>query len=211
MENQNLVKAPSKWSSLLVALMFVGWGLFLFFVVYDSYRNSDFRVIPVSNEKNVGLNEILNMGKQNLKHEDLLSQIRKDLKIPQDLGVKIFVGPYLIISGEGRLVYSTNPFAFILLLDETFYESLDREEKVALIAHELGHLTNEMLFIIHDPDIGIKFQIEADTYATKYASPEAMISTLNKANTRPSGLINSRQYKLRIQNLEKIKLSQQGH
>jgi len=62
---------------------------------------------------------------------------------------------------------------------------------------------------MYNPDTAIRFQIEADTYATKYASPEAMISVLNKAHNK-HGKYPSRQNYLRILNLERIKQSKQG-
>lgn len=74
----------------------------------------------------------------------------------------------------------------------------------------MGHLTNDTVLLPYNSDVDIRFQIEADTYATKYARPEAMISILNKASARYDEF-QSRQYYLRIQNLEKIKRLQQAH
>ena len=184
--------------------------VFVFYPLPKVIKTGNYSQKPLSIETDIGLKEIIGMGRQDNEHENLLSQIREDLKIPQGLEVKIFIGPYTNISGEGRLVDSNHPFGFILLLDEGFYQDLTPEEKIALISHELGHLTNEAVFLTHDPDTAIRFQIEADTYATKYAKPEAMMRVLNKANTNHGGLP-SRQHYLRIKNLQKIKELKQGH
>ncbi|MDO8483279.1 MAG: M48 family metalloprotease, partial [bacterium] len=108
----------------------------------------------------------------------------------------------------------SNPFGFIILLDEIFYSDLTPEEKTAVIAHELGHLTNENLLMMYNPDTPILFQIEADTYATKYARPEAVIGFLNKVLKQKgyqSSEVPSREYQFRIKNLEKIKQYRQAH
>ena len=207
MDNDNLVKQPVPISLLLIFIVCA--VVFFVFLVYPNIKNLD-QHKPLSIEKDIGIDEVMRMGRQNLDYEDLLFQIREDLKIPRSLEIKIFIGPYINISGEGQLVNSNRPFGFILLLDEDFYRDLTSEEKIALISHELGHLTNEVIFLVYNPDTIIRFQIEADRYATKYTRPEAMISVLNKAKNRQGGYP-SRQYYLRIQNLERIKQSQQGH
>lgn len=207
MVNDDQVEKPVPLSLLLIFMVLV-MASFMF-LVFPSIEDLD-PYKPLSTEKNVGVNEVLEMGRQDLEHEDLIVQIRKDLKIPLGLEVKIIVGPYTNIVNEGQFVPTFNPFAIILMLNETFYQNLTPEEKIALISHELGHLTNEEVFLMNNPDTPIRSQIEADTYATKYASPEAMISVLNKANAR-HGNAPSRQYNLRIQNLEKIKQSRQAH
>jgi len=216
-ENDNPERRPGSGLT-LVAFLLIALGLFLFvFYPHSTVTNPDHPLKPPSTdhsyeplypEHGIRLNELLKLGRQDNEHEDLLSQIREDLKIPQGLEVKIFVGPYANISSEGRIVDSNHPFGFILLLDEWFYRDLTPEEKIALISHELGHLTNEAVFLMYSSDTLIRFQIEADTYATKYAKPEAMISVINKVNAKHGGLP-SRQYDLRIQNLEKIKQSRQ--
>ncbi len=80
---------------------------------------------------------------------------------------------------------------------------MDADERVAVIAHELGHITNKP-----DPpgwitdEIMIRHQIEADTYATKYVEPKALIRVLNK--TASFFNIADPEYKQRIENLENI-------
>jgi len=204
----------------VLALTVLGISIFLFlpYPVTDKIvlpsppatDKIDYSQKPLSTKSDLGLNEVLSMGKQDHEHESLLSKIRKDLKIPRGLEIKVFVGPYIHISSEGRLVDTNHPLGFVLLLDEIFYRSLTSEEKIALISHELGHLTNEDIFTFYNPDTIIRFQIEADTYATKYARPEAMISVLNKFGSDKHSEILTRELFLRIQNLEKIKQSQQG-
>lgn len=194
----------------LLLIFFVFTVVSFVFLVLPNIENLDlYKPLPI--EKDIGINEVMKMSKQDHEHENLLLKIREDLKIPQDLEVKIFVGPYVNIVNEGRLVLSNHPFGFFLLLNEFFYQELNPEEKIALISHELGHLTNDVVFLSYNPtDTEIRLQIEADTYATKHVNPEAMISVLNKANARHGGYP-SRQYYLRIQNLERIKVSKQGH
>ena len=209
MENSNPTEKQGNPNLFISIVMFaLLWGLFtIFFFLPPKIDKPDYLTKPLSSETGISLQKVLKMGKQDLRHENLLSQVRKDLKIPIDLEIKIFIGPYVKISGEGQLVPSYNPFGFILLLDETFYKSLTSEEKIALICHELGHLTNEPIFLMYNLDTIIRFQIEADTYATKYASPEAMMGVLNKVAASQDKL-SSRQHLLRIQNLEKIKQAQ---
>jgi hypothetical protein len=195
----------------LIIFIFFALGLFIL-AFYPLKKMAEVNYSQtLSTEANIGFNEILRMGKQDKEHEDLLAQIRKDLFIPECLEVKIFIGPYNQITGEGQLIYSTRPFVLALMLDEFFYQNLTSEEKIALIGHELGHLTNDIVLLTYNnADTIIGFQIEADTYATKYASPEAMMSVLNKANDR-HGNYPSRQYYLRIKNLERIRDLKQGH
>ncbi len=208
-------ESPEEKQDQSFGLIFVVSALvFLWFFMLNIYPPIittwvDYPQKPLSVESGIRLNELEKMGRQDKEHENLLSQIRTDLAIPQGLEIKIFVGPYANISGEGRLVDSNRPFGFILLLDEDFYRNLTSEEKIALISHELGHLTNEMTFLSYETDTIIRFQMEADTYATKYARPEAMMSVLVKVNARHNEL-QSRHYLLRMKNLEKIKELRQG-
>ena len=204
----NPTKQPVPLSLLLI---FIVCAVVSFvFLILPSIENLN-PYKPLSTEKDIGIDEIIRMGRQDYEHEDLLSQIREDLKIPQNLEIKIFIGPYINIVSEGEYIDSRRPFGFILLLNEFFYQELTPEEKIALISHELGHLTNDVIFLSYNPtDTKIRLQIEADTYATKYVNPEAMMSVLNKANVRHGGYP-SRQYYLRIQNLERIKQSKQAH
>lgn len=155
------------------------------------------------------LEVIVGIGKQNLEHENLISRIRDDLKIHKNLEIKILLGPYRYVTGEGLLIFKLKPPGFLMLIDKDFYQKLTPEEKTALIAHELGHLTNKPV-LINDITANIQFQIEADTYATKYAPPEALISLLDKANFMHDG-VKPIGYDLRIQNLQKIKLDNQAH
>lgn len=211
MENPNPVKNTNPFGPFFIALIFgIFWGLLVFLLPHLKTEPIPYLPQrPLSTKKNIGLNELMAIGRQDLKHENLISQIRKDLKIPKDNVIKVFIGPYANITGEGRLVDSNKPFGFVLLLDEIFYKNLTAEEKIALISHELGHLTNETVFLSDNIDTGIQFQIEADTYATKYARPEAMISILNKVSAKYNGL-QSRQYYFRIKNLERIKRLRQA-
>ncbi len=199
MSDDNPVKQPDRLVLLFVTMILLGYSAL---VVFPTIKNRQQELKPLT------LEDIIGMGRQDLEHEDLISRIREDLKIPKVIQIKILLGPYGYMS-EGRLIDVLNPPGFIMLLDWDFYQELTPEEKVALIAHELGHLTNKPV-LTYDINTAIQFQIEADTYATKYVSPEAMINLLNKVGARHSGL-KSNGYDLRIQNLEKIKQSRQGH
>ncbi len=127
------------------------------------------------------------MGKQDKNHEDLVSQVREDLKLDPSLSIKIFIGPYQEITGEGLFIPLINPPEVIILIDQNFYQILTPEEKVALIAHELGHLLNEEMLNFNLATM-ISFQIEADSYATKYVEPAALISVLDKLIERHGGV-----------------------
>src|SRR3989344_2832984 len=116
--------------------------MWILIVLLSPYSNTEHARYPpqIPIEKDIGLDEVMAMGRRDLEHEKLISEIRKDLKIPNDLEIKIFVGPFNNIVNEGQLFYPTNPFSLILLLNENFYQDLTPEEKIALIGHELGHL-----------------------------------------------------------------------
>ncbi len=201
MRDDSPVKRPDRLVLLFVFAILLGYFAL---VVFPTIENHQQERPPLLTPE-----DIIGVGRQDLEHEDLVSRIREDLKIPKIIEIKILLGPYRYVSGEGRLIDSLNPLAFIMLLDRDFYQELTPEEKIALIAHELGHLTNKPV-LTRDLNTDIQFQIEADTYATKYTSPEAMINLLNKADARHSG-IKSEEHDLRIQNLEKIKRDRQAH
>jgi len=119
---QKVPTNPISW--MIVCVLF---GLvYPMFMVLTNTKNMD-PYEPLSTEMDIGLNKILEKGTQNHDHENLLSKIREDLKIPYCLEIKIIVGPYENISGEGRIIYSTNPFALILLLSKSFYLNLTHE------------------------------------------------------------------------------------
>lgn len=130
MENPNPVKKHSKLSSFLIVLMFGSMWILVVFLSPQP-NNKPFPYPPqkpIEIKNDIGLNEVMQMGRQDLKHENLISKIRKDLKIPQEIEVKIFVGPFNNIVNEAQLLYPTNPFALILLLNENFYQDLNREK-----------------------------------------------------------------------------------
>ena len=151
----------------------------------------------------------MGMGKQDKDHEDLVAQVREDLKLNPSLSIKIFIGPYQEVTGEGLFIPLINPPGVIILIDQNFYQILTPEEKIAIIAHELGHLLNEEMLTVNLATM-INFQIEADTYATKYVEPAALISVLDKLIERHGG-VKPRDYEPRIQNLQNIRKLKQAH
>lgn len=207
MDNSSTIKQPGRLILLLIFIVFVATSLV--FIVRSNIENLNLYK-PLAPENSIGIDEAIRMGKQDLEHEILLFMIREDLRIPRNLEVKIMIGPYSNIVDEGEFIYSTHPFILLVLLNESFYQNLNSDEKIALISHELGHLVNGVIFLSYTSDTMIRLQIEADTYATKYINAEAMISVLNKANNKHGGFL-SRQHYLRIQNLEKIKGLKQGY
>ena len=190
------------------------WGLFLLFALialiviftFPTFPNTKYPLTPGLNP--LTMKEVKEMGTRDKEHEYLVTQVREDLKIYPDFSIEIFIGPYQYITGEGVMVSLLNPPGIIVLLDEGLYQILLPEERIAVIAHELGHLTNENMLTINN-NIMLQFQIEADNYSTKYADPEAMISVLEKIRSRRGGL-KPPDYDPRIANLERIKLLKQG-
>ncbi len=203
MENNNPVKNPDWLSFSPVILILALWIFFVFVILPPAKVDDPYRPLTIE--------EVVGMGKQDLEHEGLISLVKEDLKITKSLEIKIFLGPYDNIIGEGELISSIHPLGFLILLDQSFYQGLSPKEKIALIAHELGHLTNK-LTLQYDLDTAIQFQIEADTYATKYTAPETMMSVLKKVHDRHGGnIVTQYEYRLRIENLEKIKQGEQAH
>ena len=210
MSENNSPKGYSYLKSLFLILMFYVLGFFIFFITPSplplDLTKTSYQPRPLSVEKNITLKDAVRIGQQDMEHENLILQIRQNLQITKELEIKILIGRYSNMSGEGVIIPSNHPFGFILLFDEFFYQSLTPEEKIAAISHELGHLTNEEVIMMLNSDTRIQFQIEADTYSTKYARPEVMISVIKKLQAKTMGTEASfREYTLRIQNLEKIK------
>lgn len=202
---------PEQPGPLGLLLAFAVSVILMFFAlsILPSPTYSDFESYPVQKKPGpLTIKEGAEMGILDKEHESLVSQIRKDLKLHPDLSIEIFIGPYQNITGEGIIIPLINPPGVVVFLDKDFYQTLTAEEKIALIAHELGHLTNEKMLLSY-PSTITRFQVEADTYSTKYADPEAMISILNKMITRRGGT-KSMEYEIRVQNLEKISQSKQG-
>lgn len=89
---------------------------------------------------------------------------------------------------------------YYIIIDSGFYKSLNPEEKKAVIGHEMGHINGvEQL---------TQTELDADTFATKYVSPQTFIDLLHKAIPDESIQKLSKQYKLRIENLKKLKQGQ---
>jgi len=176
---------------IVVALMAAVWFILLGSQIYF------YEPRPVTKE------EIMAMGHLDNNHTELVSKIRTDLKIPEEMEIKIFIGPYFHIFGYAVHMFFVDHPEHLIFIGENFYNKMDVDERVAVVSHELGHLTNKP-----DPpgwipdEIFIQHQIEADTYATKYVEPEALIRVLNK--TVPLFDKEFPEYKRRIENLKNI-------
>lgn len=191
---------PKRSELLGLLLIFAVVGLLTFFTL-PTFSGLENYYIPIPGPMTI--KEGMGIGLQNKEHEDLIYQVREDLKINPSLSIEIFVGPYQNITGEGIIIPLINPPGVLILIDQDLYQVLTTEERRAIIAHELGHLTNEEM-LTFDPATMTRFQIEANNYATKYVDPTAIISFIDKIVARRGG-IKSRNYEPRIQNLEKIK------
>lgn len=207
--NQHNYNRPKRSELLGLLLIFAVVGLITFFTLptFSDLEKNYYIPIPIPGPMTI--KEGMGIGIQNKEHEDLIYQVREDLKINPSLSIEIFVGPYQNITGEGVMLPLINPPGVLILIDQDLYQVLTTEERRAIIAHELGHLTNEEMLTLNSVTT-TRFQIEADTYATKYADPTAVISFIDKIIARRGG-IKSRDYEPRIQNLKKIKRSQQAH
>lgn len=147
--------------------------------------------------------QLLTLGKplQNKEASDIIAQIKNDMKIDKE--VITLEGPYWIASGilaASFPEFLPDEYSFLryyIVVDSDFYKNLNSEEKKAIIAHEMGHIDNIEEII--------RLEIDADNLATKYVSPQISIDLLNKAISDKIFQKISKEYKLRMENLEKQK------
>ena len=115
------------------------------------------------------------------KFDGLLDRIKNDIN-KKDIEIKVLVGPYykhLIIIG---LLVPPEPFdshkKYLMLIDADFVNKLSPKEQEALIAHEAGHILFRPTSLEKE-DI-INAQVDADTFAARYVTPEDVSSLLDK-------------------------------
>lgn len=190
---------------LFIGLMIVLVVLVVF--VLPEFKYSPINPVPPVNDC-ITNQYLVVLGKplQNKEAEDVLVQIKNDLKIDKE--IIILEGSYWIAS---RILAASFPelqpngysfSRYYIVVDSDFYKNLSSEEKRGIIAHEMGHIDNI--------EILVQMQIGADSFATKYVSPQTLIDLLNKSDFNRSARQISKEYKLRIENLEKIKKLKQG-
>jgi len=113
------------------------------------------------------------------EYDELLNKIREDIK-PLEAEITVLVGHYFQyahILAAMDTAYAPN---YYILLDEEFLNELTPEEKIAVVAHEAGH-------ILYSP--GPSFnrehktatEILTDKFASKYVHPKHIQSLLDKA------------------------------
>lgn len=208
--NNEPVNQHHYWSDFLIllAIMSTLWGAFLFFNSPITEIKYPVNNAPPSANYCLTNQQLIILG-QPLKSEDadkILVQIKNDLKISTE--VVMLEGSYwntsgILVASFPKLQTDGYSFSkYYIIIDSNFYKSLNSEEKKAVIGHEMGHIKGvEQLTNI---------EIDADTFATKYVSPQTFIDLLNKAIPDENYLRFSKQYKLRMESLEKIKKSKQG-
>ncbi len=139
--------------------------------------------------------ELIALSKPTEIQAEFINKISKDIKLKKD--IRLLLGPYAPI-GKGRLLES--PLSWFILVDEKFFIGLPDMEQKALIGHEMGH-------IVFTPSVCggvIECQEDADFFAAVYTSPETVIILLDKFFIDPRDR-NSEQFKLRLENMEKLK------
>lgn len=149
-------------------------------------------------------------GSQQLVHENIdgldkfIYQIKENSKddLPHlyKADIQIKMGGFYFSIGSVATMYPYGPGAFYILVDIDFYKTLTLQEKKAMVAHEMGHVAypNSPKFPTNILVV-INSQIQADTFATKYVSPDDVVSLIKKAADF------NLEYKLRLDNLNKIK------
>mgnify|MGYP001562414537 CR=1 FL=1 len=193
------------------------WGLIRFFVfllalsIAVTYMVAE-RQVAIQKEKGQMTKErLLAMGNISFAHENLINDIKMDLSLNQE--ILVLLGHYGHLFGEAALIKFNDPDnnTYYLVMDILFYSTLTEGEKTILISHELKHAT-------HPPEAwlgkeAVKYQMDADTYAAKRTSPEAVIDLLEKIKGRfqfPITLLirilirNSEEYDARMTNLKNL-------
>lgn len=131
--------------------------------------------IPLTNE------EMIALGMTSDEHAELVSKIKKDLKL-EDVQVKVLIGSYNEkVTSTGRLLNDL-PNGYYVLIDRGFYEGLIPTERDALIAHEMGHIQYTIKVHVYDLEASA-VQVSADIFAIKYVGIDAVLSFLDKTCT----------------------------
>ncbi len=158
------------------------------------------------------------LGAEIFTQDDFIKEALYNTGLTKETKVKIFVGPYdKVLGGVGFFV--ANPQSYYIFLDIYFYNSLSKEEKEALIAHELGHIffrptpqEQIRLDIEHRlrrmgfssewrNKVLTKYQIKADGFGAKKTSVKSIEKLLEKVyKEHPESL----DYRLRTKNLQNL-------
>lgn len=159
---------------------------------------------PISNC--ITSQQLVTMGKalESKEAEEILKRIKSDLKTNQE--VLILEGSYRNMAGFPAASFPEfavdgyTILRYYILVDSDFYNSLTGDEKRATIAHEMGHIGNI--------DIFIRMEIDSDNLASKYTSPQTVMDLLNKAVPNKTVRAISKEQRLRMENLERLKQGQ---
>lgn len=208
--NPEDVESPKSYLplTLFVGLIFI--SIIYMFSVLPVFKYLPINPIPAANVCLTN-RQLVILGKplESQEAEEVLIQIKDDLKTNKEVTVLVLEGSYWVASGILAASFpelQPDGYSFsryYIVVDSDFYKSLNSEEKKAVIAHEMGHIDSmEKL---------LKIEMEVDSLATKYVSPQTFIDMLNKAIPDKDTRKISKEYKLRIENLEKLKQSRQGH
>lgn len=160
---------PKHLPILISAFLLYVWAVFYFFPLPTLEElASDQKQAAVS--QNIPTKEF----------DELVEKIKNDIGQP-DIEVMVLVGPYFQYRG---LIAAINLYyapRYYIMIDGKFLNELTPEEKVAVIAHEMGH-------IVVGPGYGFSrkqrtaTEVLADRFASRYVHPKHVQSLLDKAN-----------------------------
>ena len=145
--------------------------------------------------------------------EEFIKKVCEDLGLENE--ITMIVGPYYIhsffsqsqnyqlerlLSKHPIIVDPLDPTRRILMR-ESLYTEISKDERKAVIAHELWHIDSRSKGrYVSD----VNLEMEADRFAVRYIHPDVLIRLLRKYGNDSASI------HIRIQNLERQKLSIRG-
>ncbi len=138
---------------------------------------------------------------------EFIAQLKRELGLSQD--VQILIGPYKKVYGntfkyrsERHLAFVeqslTTKETFLILFDKMFYHELDWEQRRAVLAHEMWHVSG-LASGTTKPDLNE--ELNADNYASRKVRPKILIDLYNQYEG------DGRRKEAKINNLERQILS----
>ena len=174
------------------------WGLIIavLAVSFMVYVNTMFRWLDRLADQ-LTQKDLVAISRLSEAHQEFIDQIRKELGVKNKIGVLML---YKLPRGRGGILRKVEN-SFVIWIEYRFWLNLDEMEQKAFLAHELGH-------IIFAPPRCLTYlscQQGADQFSALHTSSDATIRFLNKLFDNPKNENWKREYRSRIQHIEKLK------